>query len=70
MACVKNRIKALGQQFGIKRLCVDNFWGTEAMATRPDEGSASPLCQITDTTSLFAPIWRFWHSFATRVIGT
>src|SRR5208282_1990025 len=21
----------LGQQFGIKRLCVDNFWGTEAM---------------------------------------
>ena len=26
-----NRIKELGGQFGIKRLCVDNFWGTEAL---------------------------------------
>jgi len=30
-ADVENRIKELGEQFGIKRLCVDNFWGTEAM---------------------------------------
>jgi hypothetical protein len=30
-ADVENRIKELGDQFGIKRLCVDNFWGTEAM---------------------------------------
>ena len=27
----ENRIKELGGQFGIKRLCVENFWGTEAM---------------------------------------
>ena len=30
-ADIENRIKELGHQFGIKRLCVDNFWGTEAM---------------------------------------
>ena len=30
-ADIENRIKELGPQFGIKRLCVDNFWGTEAM---------------------------------------
>jgi len=30
-ADLENRIKELGQQFGIKRLCVDNFWGPEAM---------------------------------------
>jgi hypothetical protein len=30
-ADLENRIKELGGQFGIKRLCVDNFWGTEAM---------------------------------------
>jgi len=30
-ADIENRIKELGDQFGIKRLCVDNFWGTEAM---------------------------------------
>lgn len=30
-ADLENRIKELGEQFGIKRLCVDNFWGTEAM---------------------------------------
>jgi hypothetical protein len=30
-ADVENRIKELGDQFGIKRLCGDNFWGTEAM---------------------------------------
>ena len=30
-ADVENRIKELGDQFGIKRLCVANFWGTEAM---------------------------------------
>jgi Transposase DDE domain group 1 len=30
-ADLENRIKELGAQFGIKRLCVDNFWGTEAM---------------------------------------
>jgi hypothetical protein len=28
---VENRIKELGDQFGIKRLCVGNFRGTEAM---------------------------------------
>ena len=26
-----NRIKELGGQFGIKRLCVEKFWGTEAL---------------------------------------
>jgi hypothetical protein len=30
-ADIENRIKELGDQFGIKRLCVENFWGTEAM---------------------------------------
>lgn len=30
-ADVENRIKELGDQFGIKRLTVKNFWGTEAM---------------------------------------
>jgi hypothetical protein len=30
-ADLENRIKELGDQFGIKRLCVENFWGTEAM---------------------------------------
>ena len=30
-ADIENRIKELGDQLGIKRLCVDNFWGTEAM---------------------------------------
>ena len=30
-ADLENRIKELGGQFGIKRLCVDNFWGTEAL---------------------------------------
>jgi hypothetical protein len=30
-ADLENRIKELGEQFGIKRLCVENFWGTEAM---------------------------------------
>lgn len=30
-ADLENRIKELGDQFGIKRLCVQNFWGTEAM---------------------------------------
>jgi hypothetical protein len=30
-ADLENRIKELGDQFGIKRLCVDHFWGTEAM---------------------------------------
>lgn len=30
-ADVENRIKELGDQFGIKRLAVRNFWGTEAM---------------------------------------
>lgn len=30
-ADLENRIKELGEQFGVKRLCVDNFWGTEAM---------------------------------------
>lgn len=28
---VENRIKELGDQFGIKGLCVDKFWGTEAL---------------------------------------
>jgi hypothetical protein len=28
---LENRIKELGGQFGIKRLCVENFWGTEAL---------------------------------------
>jgi hypothetical protein len=30
-ADLENRIRELGEQFGIKRLCVDKFWGTEAM---------------------------------------
>ncbi len=30
-ADLENRIKELGQQFGIPRLCVQKFWGTEAM---------------------------------------
>lgn len=30
-ADLENRIRELGSQFGIKRLCVENFWGTEAM---------------------------------------
>jgi hypothetical protein len=30
-ADIENRIKELGEQFGIKRLAVKNFWGTEAM---------------------------------------
>jgi hypothetical protein len=30
-ADLENRIKELGDQFGIKRLSVDHFWGTEAM---------------------------------------
>lgn len=30
-ADIENRIKELGDQFGIKRLCVESFWGTEAM---------------------------------------
>ena len=30
-ADLENRIKELGDPFGVKRLCVDNFWGTEAM---------------------------------------
>ena len=30
-ADIENRIKELGDQFGIKRLCVENFWGTEAL---------------------------------------
>lgn len=30
-ADIENRIKELGEQFGIKRLCVENFWGTEAL---------------------------------------
>jgi hypothetical protein len=30
-ADLENRIKELGEQFGIKRLCVDHFWGTEAL---------------------------------------
>jgi hypothetical protein len=30
-ADLENRIRELGDQFGIKRLCVDKFWGTEAL---------------------------------------
>jgi len=30
-ADLENRIRELGQQFGIPRLCVRKFWGTEAM---------------------------------------
>jgi hypothetical protein len=30
-ADLENRIKELGEQFGIKRLCVTSFWGTEAL---------------------------------------
>jgi hypothetical protein len=30
-ADLENRIRELGEQFGIKRLCVRKFWGTEAM---------------------------------------
>jgi len=30
-ADLENRIKELGEQFGLKRLCVQNFWGTEAL---------------------------------------
>jgi len=30
-ADLENRIKELGGRFGIKRLCVDSFWGTEAL---------------------------------------
>jgi len=30
-ADLENRIKELGQQFGIPKLCVQKFWGTEAM---------------------------------------
>jgi len=30
-ADLENRTKELGEQFGIKRLCVQNFWGTEAL---------------------------------------
>lgn len=30
-ADLENRIRELGEQFGIKRLCVEKFWGTEAM---------------------------------------
>lgn len=30
-ADVENRIKELGEQFAIKRLCVNKFWGTEAL---------------------------------------
>ena len=30
-ADLENRIRELGDQFGIKRLCVHKFWGTEAM---------------------------------------
>ena len=30
-ADLENRIRELGDQFGIKRLCVSKFWGTEAM---------------------------------------
>jgi hypothetical protein len=30
-ADLENRIKELGEQFGIKRLCVQGFWGTEAL---------------------------------------
>ena len=34
-ADLENRIKELGGQFGIKRLCVDSFWGTEACIIWP-----------------------------------
>lgn len=30
-ADLENRIRELGEPFGIKRLCVQKFWGTEAM---------------------------------------
>jgi hypothetical protein len=30
-ADLENRIKELGEQFGIKGLCMQNFWGTEAL---------------------------------------
>jgi hypothetical protein len=30
-ADLENRIKEWGEQFGIKRLCVQSFWGTEAL---------------------------------------
>jgi hypothetical protein len=30
-ADLENRIRELGEQFGIRRLCVEKFWGTEAM---------------------------------------
>jgi hypothetical protein len=30
-ADLENRLKELGEQFGIKGLCVKNFWGTEAL---------------------------------------
>jgi hypothetical protein len=30
-ADIENRIKELGEQFGIKRLCCQSFWATEAM---------------------------------------
>jgi hypothetical protein len=30
-ADLENRIKELGDQFGIQRLCVSSFWGTEAL---------------------------------------
>jgi len=30
-ADLENRVRELGQQFGIPRLCVQKFWGTEAM---------------------------------------
>ena len=30
-ADLENRLRELGQQFGIPRLCVQKFWGTEAM---------------------------------------
>lgn len=30
-ADLENRLRELGEQFGIKRLCVEKFWGTEAM---------------------------------------
>ena len=30
-ADLENRLKELGDQFGIKRLCVSSFWGTEAL---------------------------------------
>jgi hypothetical protein len=30
-ADIENRIKELGEQFGIKRLCCQSFWATEAL---------------------------------------